>query len=85
MTYLSSDSLCMRLSDALTVELKLLGGNGTSADKLAVQVVRTYIINEKQSERVVDVYSSDWHCLSSKVVFSSLKSRDEELLSKPHF
>lgn len=85
MTYLSSDSLCMRLSDVLTMEMKLLTDNGKSGDKHSVQIVRTYVINKNQSERVVDIYSSDWHRLSSKVVSSSLKSRDEELLVKPHF
>jgi hypothetical protein len=84
LVFLSSDSLSLRLSESLRVEMKLMVGSSAEADSV-VQVVRTYMVNENQSVRILDIYSTDWRCLSSKVVRSSLLSRDDELFSQPYF
>ena len=74
MTYLNEDSLCIRMSDALQVEMKLM-----SCDSLVVCVRKTYIHEKSQAEKIVSYYSLDWQLIKSYIGLSSLLKRDDEL------
>ena len=74
MTYLNEDSLCIRMSDALQVEMKLM-----SCDSLVVCVRKTYIHEKSQAEKIVSYYSLDWQLIKSYIELSSLLKRDDEL------
>ena len=76
MTYLSEDSLCIRMSDALQVEMKLMPG-----DSLVICVLKTYIHEKSQKEKVMSHYSPDWQLINSYIELSSLLKRDEELFN----
>ena len=83
MTALTSDSLSIRMSDVLRIDMKVVSvPEPVDSSTQVIRVVRTYQLNDKQSERVVDVYSTSWRRLSSVVEQSSLLRRDEELLTK---
>ena len=86
MTALTHDSLSIRMNSVLRIDMKLVSvAEPIDSSTQVIRVVRTYRLNEKQTERIVDVYSSVWRKLSSVVEQSSLLKRDDELLSKPQF
>jgi len=86
MTFLSSDSLSLQPSDVLRVDMKMLSSSAPAdSAHVFVQVWRSYVLNEKQAERIVDVYTSAWQHVSSQVEQSSLLRRDDDLLSKPRY
>ncbi len=86
MTFLSSDSLSLQPSDVLRVDMKMLSTSAPAdSAHVFVQVWRSYVLNEKQAERIVDVYTSAWQHVSSQVEQSSLLRRDDDLLSKPRY
>ena len=84
MTALTSDSLSIRMNDVLRIDMKVEQvAEPVDSSLQVIRVVRTYTLNEKQTERLVDVYSVLWRRISSKVSFSSLLKRDEELHTFP--
>ncbi len=86
MTFLSSDSLSLQPSDVLRVDMKMLSSSAPAdSAHVFVQVWRSYVLNEKQAERIVDVYTSAWQHVSLQVEQSSLLRRDDDLLSKPRY
>ena len=83
MTALTSDSLSIHMSNVLRIDMKVVSvPEPVDSSTQVIRVVRTYQLNDKQSERVVDVYSTSWRRLSSVVEQSTLLRRDEELLTK---
>lgn len=81
MTFLSADSLHIRMSLALEVEMKL-----EKADTLwTVCVKHTYQTAGRQKEVAVCRYSSFWRPVGECRVQSTLLRRDEEVANKPHF
>lgn len=85
MTALTHDSLSIRMNGVLNIDMKVINvAEPVDSSTQVIRVVRTYRLNENQTERIVDVYSSVWRKLSSIVEQSSLLKRDDELLSKPH-
>jgi len=81
MTALTPDSLSIRMSNVLRVDMKTVSVTEPVDSSLQViRVVRTYQLNDKQAERVVDVYSAAWRHLSTVVEQSSLLKRDEDLM-----
>lgn len=85
MTALTHDSLSIRMNGVLNIDMKVINvAEPVDSSTQVIRVVRTYRLNENQTERIVDVYSSVWRKLSSVVEQSSLLKRDDELLSKPH-
>ena len=85
MTALTADSLSIRMSNVLRVDMTVMDvAEPVDSSTQVIRVVRTYRINENQTERIADVYSAVWRKISSVVEQSSLLRRDEELRSKPH-
>jgi hypothetical protein len=85
MTALAPDSLSIRMNSVLRIDMKVARvAEPVDSNTQIIRVIRTYTLNENQTERIVDVYSSVWRKLSSVIVQSSLLKRDDELLSKPH-
>ena len=85
MTALTHDSLSIRMNGVLNIDMKVINvAEPVDSSTQVIRVVRTYRLNENQTERIADVYSSVWRKLSSVVEQSSLLKRDDELLSKPH-
>ena len=85
MTALTHDSLSIRMNGVLRIDMKIVRvAEPVDSSTQVIRVVRTYTLNENQTERIADVYSSVWRKLSSAVEQSSLLKRDDELLSKPH-
>ena len=74
MVYLSSDSLCINMSPALQVTMKLI-----KSDSHYISVQKIYQKDNCQTEKTVSVYSSDWQLLKSSVLTSALLRRDEEV------
>lgn len=73
MTFLSSDSLSLQISNVLRLDMKLEPiAQPTDSNKVAIHVWRTYQLNDKQTERVADVYSAAWQFIRSEVERSSL-------------
>lgn len=81
MIFLSDDSLCVVLSDALTIELKLQKENAETV----IVMKKTYETTKRQKEILIGRYTSSWRLISDFVVESSLLKRDDEVFSKPHF
>ena len=85
MTALAPDSLSIRMNSVLRIDMKVARvAEPVDSNTQIIRVIRTYTLNENQTERIVDVYSSVWRKLSSVIEQSSLLKRDDELLSKPH-
>ncbi len=85
MTALAPDSLSIRMNSVLRIDMKVARvAEPVDSNTQIIRVIRTYTLNENQTERIIDVYSSVWRKLSSVIVQSSLLKRDDELLSKPH-
>ena len=80
MTFLSDDSLCIKMSDAMTLELKLQTENN---DQI-VMMKRTYQTAKRQKEILINSFSSSWRPISEVSLESTLLKRDDEVISKPH-
>lgn len=84
MTALSADSLSIRMSDVLTVDMHIARvAEPIDSSNVTILLRRTYRINESQAECVVDVYTSAWRHLSSRLESSSLLKRDDEIFLHP--
>lgn len=85
MTFLSADSLSIDMSAVMVVSVSFSGANRTSANgEPLIKVEKTYSPEtKKQSEVVIDFYSSDWVKLYSSVGFSTLLNRDDDVFSRP--
>lgn len=81
MTYLSDDSLCIKMNESMTLELKML----RDEKEPIVFMKRTYQITERQKEILIGRYSSSWRLISDVSVKSTLLKRDEEMLEKSYF
>ena len=81
MTYLSDDSLCIKMNESMTLELKML----RDEKEPIVLMKRTYQITERQKEILIGRYSSSWRLISDVSVKSTLLKRDEEMLEKSYF
>lgn len=85
MKALTADSLSIRMSESLKVDMKVVKLNEPiDSCKQVICLTKTYQIKENQTESVMVTYSSVWRKLSSVQKFSSLLKRDEELADKPH-
>ena len=85
MTALAPDSLSIRMNSVLRIDMKVARvAEPVDSNTQIIRVIRTYTLNENQTERIADVYSAVWRKISSVVEQSSLLRRDEELRSKPH-
>ena len=80
MTFLSDDSLCIKMSDAMTLELKLQ----TENNEQIVMMKRTYQTAKRQKEILINSFSSSWRPISEVSLESTLLKRDDEIISKPH-
>jgi hypothetical protein len=84
MTYLSDDSLCIQMSGALRVEMKL-----EQRDSIAAVVVRKCysVADEREAEVVVSRFDANsWKPLSLPDIMSSrILARDRQIQEKPHF
>ena len=85
MTFLSDDSLSVKMNETLLLDLKL-----QKQDTATVVILkRTYLIQQgiqkSQYEVVSQTFTSYWHPLSKPVVESTLSRRDDELKTLPHF
>jgi len=85
MTFLSDDSLSVKMNETLLLDLKL-----QKQDTATVVILkRTYLIQQgiqkSQYEVVSQTFTSYWHPLSKPVVESTLSRRDDELNTLPHF
>lgn len=81
MTYLSDDSLCIKMNESMTLELKML----RDEKEPIVLMKRTYQITERQKEILIGRYSSSWRPISDVSEKSTLLKRDEEMLEKSYF
>ena len=81
MTYLSDDSLCIKMNESMTLELKM----SRDEKEPIVLMKRTYQITERQKEILIGRYSSSWRLISDVSVKSTLLKRDEEMLEKSYF
>ena len=81
-TLLTDDSLSIRMSGVLTVDMQLVGvEEPVDSSMYVVRLVRTYTINGRQTEGIVDIYSTVWRPVSSERTSFSLLRRDEEVFS----
>lgn len=81
MLFLSDDSLAIKMSNALMVELSL-----EKADtNMVIVMKRTYQIKERHEEVLINRFSSSWRPISESLIRSTLLGRDDEVFSKPHF
>ena len=80
MTFLSDDSLCIKMSDAMTLELKLQ----TENNEQIIMMKRTYQTAKRQKEILINRFSSSWCPISEVSLESTLLKRDDEVISKPH-
>lgn len=82
MTLLTADSLSIRMSSVLQIDMELLSvEEPVDSSCQVIRVVRTYRINENQAASVVDMYSAAWRHLSSQPLSSSLLRRFDEVFS----
>ena len=81
MTAMSADSLSIRLSDVLQVEMKLLPAEEQADSSWQqIRVRRLYTINENQTTCIVKIYNVAWKLLRSYIEHSTLLNRDERVL-----
>ncbi len=95
MTFLSDDSLCVKMNDALTFELKLeksvsntqsqVLDSADSADSVVICLKKTYKTTGHQKEVITQRFSSSWCPVSKPSVTSTLLRRDDEVFDKPYF
>ena len=81
MTFLSDDSLSVKMNSAFLLDLKIQKQDTTTV----VCLKRTYLTQKGQYERVSQTFTSYWRPLSKPVVESTLSKRDDELMTLPHF
>lgn len=81
MTFLSDDSLSVKMNEAFLLDLKLQKKDTTTV----VLLKRTYLTQKGQYEVVSQSFTSYWRPLSKPVVESTLSKRDDELMALPHF
>jgi hypothetical protein len=81
MTFLSDDSLSVKMNSAFLLDLKLQKRDTTTV----VCLKRTYLTQKGQYEVVSQTFTSYWRPLSKPVVESTLSKRDDELMTLPHF
>ena len=81
MTFLSDDSLSVKMNEAFLLDLKLQKKDTTTV----VLLKRTYLTQKGQYEVVSQSFTSYWRPLSKPVVKSTLSKRDDELMALPHF
>jgi len=81
MTFLSDDSLSVKMNSAFLLDLKLQKQDTTTV----VCLKRTYLTQKGQYEVVSQTFTSYWRPLSKPVVESTLSKRDDELMTLPHF
>jgi len=80
MTSLTADSLSIRMNVMLQVDMKLTTPEQPSdSSRHVISLWRTYTLNGQLDERIHDVYTTDWHLLSSRVERSTLLRRDEKI------
>lgn len=80
MTAMTADSLSIRLSDVLQVEMKLLSAEEQAdSNRQAIRVRNKYTINENQTTCIVKIYNVAWKLLQSYVEHSALLNRDEKV------
>ena len=92
MTFLSDDSLCVKMNDALTFELKLeksvsntqsqVLDSADSADSIVICLKKTYKTSGHQKEVITQRFSSSWCPVSKPSVTSTLLRRDDEVFDK---
>ena len=81
MTFLSDDSLSVKMNEAFLLDLKL-----QKIDTATVVLLkRTYFTQKAQYEVVSQSFTSYWRPLSKPIVKSTLSKRDDELMALPHF
>lgn len=78
MTFLSDDSLCIIMSNALTIEL----WQGKEDKDVVLYLKRTYQISKKQKEVLLQRFTSSWGLLSATSLASSLLEREDEVFEK---
>ena len=81
MTFLSDDSLSVKMNSAFLLDLKIQKQDTTTV----VCLKRTYLTQKGQYELVSQTFTSYWRPLSKPVVESTLSKRDDELMTLPHF
>ena len=81
MTFLSDDSLSVKMNSAFLLDLKIQKQDTT----MVVCLKRTYLTQKGQYEVVSQTFTSYWRPLSKPVVESTLSKRDDELMTLPHF
>ena len=81
MTFLSDDSLSVKMNSAFLLALKIQKQDTTTV----VCLKRTYLTQKGQYEVVSQTFTSYWRPLSKPVVESTLSKRDDELMTLPHF
>ena len=80
MTALTADSLTVKMSPVLTISMKLVKvQEPVDSSDVTIVMKRTYVLNENQTASVVDVYTTAWRLLSSRVEHSSILKRDEDV------
>lgn len=92
MTFLSDDSLCVKMNDALTFELKLeksvsntqsqVLDSADSTDSIVICLKKTYKTSGHQKEVITQRFSSSWCPVSKPSVTSTLLRRDDEVFDK---
>ena len=86
MTALTDDSLSIRMSEVLQVSMKLEEvQEPVDSAFYVIRLWRDYQINENQTVRIADVYSSVWRKLSSHEEQSTLLRRDEGIFERLYF
>ena len=80
MTFLSDDSLSVKMNSAFLLDLKIQKQDTTTV----VCLKRTYLTQKGQYEVVSQTFTSYWRPLSKPVVESTLSKRDDELMTLPH-
>jgi len=81
MLALTHDSLSIRMSSTMQLDMKLITlDSPVDSSMIGIRVHRIYTINENQTEHITDEYSSVWRLLQSHVERSSLLLRDDRLL-----
>ena len=81
MTFLSDDSLSVKMNSAFLLDLKIQKQDTTTV----VCLKRTYLTQKGQYEVVSQTFTSYWRPLSKPIVESTLSKRDDELMALPHF
>ena len=78
MTFLTRDSLSIKMSSILQVDMTIVPvSEQVDSSHYVVKVTRTYQIKQNQAVSIVDVFSTAWNRLSSQMVSSSLLKPDE--------